>query len=195
MELARLMSVPGPRQTSTPVAPEAALVARAQRGHADAFETLVRRHKDSVLNLARRMTGDRESAEDIAQETFIKAYRELHRFRGEAAFATWLYRIALNEARQYLRGQRRRVARWTRQSEQAAFEAPEAEDPAEASPLVGLLQELPQEQREALALFYLQELSLEDIARTLGSPVGTIKARLSRGRERLRSLAQERGLA
>jgi RNA polymerase sigma-70 factor (ECF subfamily) len=179
----------------TRLSPEAALVARARRGDSGAFETLVRQHKDSVLNLARRMVSDRDAAEDIAQEAFIKAYRELHRFRGESAVATWLYRIAVNEARQYLRGQKRRVARWERQRDLAAAEPPADSQTDDPAPLTELLQELSEDQREALALFYLRELSLEEIARTLGAPVGTVKARLSRGRERLRQLARERGLA
>ncbi|MBM3473260.1 MAG: sigma-70 family RNA polymerase sigma factor [Armatimonadetes bacterium] len=178
-----------------PLSPEASLVARTRRGDAGAFEALVRQHKDSVLNLARRMVADCDAAEDIAQEAFIKAYRELHRFRGESAFATWLYRITINEARLYLRGHQRRVARWERQRDLAAAEASAQSPTDDPAPLTELLQELSADQREALALFHLKELSLEEIARTLGAPLGTVKARLSRGRERLRQLARERGLA
>jgi RNA polymerase sigma-70 factor (ECF subfamily) len=154
----------------------------------------VRKHKDSVLNLARRMVSDRESAEDIAQEAFIKAFQRLHRFRGEAAFATWLYRITINEAKVYLRSHRRREARWERQRDLQIVESPAGERAGSPEPLTELLQELPEEQRVALALFYLQELSVEQIAETVGSPVGTVKARLSRGRDRLRQLAKERGV-
>jgi RNA polymerase sigma-70 factor (ECF subfamily) len=194
MALARLMRLPEVAAIRARPAPEAALVAHAQRGDANAFETLVRQHKDSVLNLARRMVADRDAAEDIAQETFIKAYRQLHRFRGESSFATWLYRITVNEARQYLRAHHRRTARWERQRDLAAAERPADPSEGDTVPLIVLLQELSKDQREALALFYLRELSVEEIARALGAPVGTIKARLSRGRERLRELAKERGL-
>ena len=180
--------------------PEAALAARAQRGDQGAFEALVRRHQSSVLNIAWRIVGDPEGAQDVAQEAFVKAYRELHRFRGEAAFGTWLYRITVNEARLYLRSQRRRQVRWERQRDEVAREAalPQASTEDEVAdgmgPLVALLQELPEKQRGALALFYLQELSVEQIAQAVGAPSGTVKAWLSRGRDKLRRLAQERGL-
>jgi RNA polymerase sigma-70 factor (ECF subfamily) len=194
MELSALMRLPGLAAITQRHSPESALVGRAQRGDTDAFEALLRQHKDSVLNVARRMVGDRDAAEDIAQETFVKAFRHLQRFRGDSTFATWLYRITVNEARQYLRGQQRQIARWERQRDLAAAGPAEASE-EEQAPLTELLQALSADQREALALFYLNELSIEEIASTLGAPVGTIKARLSRGRERLRQLAQERGLA
>ena len=173
---------------------EAALVHRARKGDHHAFEALVRRHKDSVLNVARRIVGDPDASEDVAQETFIKAYQHLHRFRRDAKFSTWLYRIAVNEARTYLRAQRRRRARWEKQRS-LDRPRPAPEDPGEeGGPLVALLQEVPDKHRAALALFYLQELSLIEIADALGAPTGTVKAWLSRGRDRLRWLAKERGL-
>jgi RNA polymerase sigma-70 factor (ECF subfamily) len=173
---------------------DAALVARARGGDHRAFEDLVRRHKDGVLNLARRMVADADAAEDVTQEALIKAYRQLHRFRGNAAFSTWLYRIAVNEARGYLRSQGRRQARWEKQRDMEASETPPPEPGEQQGPLVALLQELPEKQRAALALFYLEELSLAQIADAVGAPVGTVKAWLSRGRDRLRRLAKERGV-
>jgi len=200
MVLSFVMRLSRAAPAKTQASAEAVVVARAQRGDHAAFEALVRRHRDSVLGLARRMVGDPEGAQDVAQEAFVKAFRELHRFRGEAAFGTWLYRIALNEARVYLRTQRRRQVRWERQRDEAAREAASpqasAEDEVadEMGPLAALLQELPEKQRGALALFYLQELSVEQIGQTVGAPSGTVKAWLSRGREKLRRLAEERGL-
>ncbi len=173
---------------------EEALVAHAREGDHHAFEGLVRRYKDRVLNLARRIVCDADAAQDVAQETFIKAYQHLHRFRGEAQFATWLYRIAVNEARGHLRGERRRRARWEKQRVLEVAQPAAAEAVEQAGPLVELLAELPEKQRIALALFYLQELSVNEIAQAAGAPVGTVKAWLSRGRERLRQLAQDRGL-
>ncbi|MFQ6130634.1 MAG: RNA polymerase sigma factor [Armatimonadota bacterium] len=173
---------------------EAALVARAQGGDHRAFEALVRRHSSSVLNLARRMVGDAEGAEDVAQEAFLKAYRQLHRFRGEAAFSTWLYSIAVNEGRVYLRSRRRRQARWEKQRDLEGAEVEHAKPDTGLGPLQELLQELPERQRVAMALFYLEELSLDETARAAGAPTGTVKAWLSRGRERLRRLAKERGV-
>ncbi len=180
------------RANDTATTTDAVLVARATRGDHSAFETLVRRYQDRVLNLARRIVSDPDATQDVAQEAFIKAYQRLPRFRGEARFSTWLYRITVNEARAYLRAQHRRRARWAKQ---AALELTDpAAAPEEPGPLVALLQELPEKQRVALALFYLQELSVAEIAQAAGAPTGTVKARLSRGRERLRRLAHERGL-
>ena len=178
----------------TDASPEHALVAQARQGDHGAFEALVRRYKDGVLNLTRRIVADRDAAQDVTQEAFIEAYRQLHRFRGKAAFSTWLYRIAVNKARVYLRSQRRRRARWEQQRDDFASQPAEDETLDDAEPLMALMQELPENQRVALALFYLKQLSLEEIAATVGSPVGTAKARLSRGREKLRELAKERGL-
>ena len=172
---------------------ETALVDRARRGDHAAFEALMRRYQNRVFNLARRIVGDSDAAQDVAQEALIKAYQHLHRFQSKAKFATWLYRIAVNEARAYLRAEGRRQARWAKHGAlQAAEPTMATED--KAGPLVGLLQELPQKQRVALALFYLQELSVREIAQAAGAPTGTVKTWLSRGRERLRQLARERGL-
>ena len=184
---ARQISPSHANETATTT--DAVLVACAKRGDHSAFETLVRRYQNRVLNLARRIVTDADAA--VAQETFIKAYQQLPRFRGKARFSTWLYRIIVNEARAYLRAQRRRQARWAKQ---AALEVtdPAADAPEEPGPLVALLQELPEKQRIALALFYVQELSVAEIAQAVGAPTGTVKARLSRGRERLRRLAHER---
>ncbi|GAF70282.1 unnamed protein product, partial [marine sediment metagenome] len=168
--------------------------ARAKTGDHHAFEVLVRGFKDRVLNLARRIVSDPDAAQDVAQETFIKAYQQLPRFRGDAKFATWLYRIAVNEARGHLRAQRRRHARWEKQGALEATQPVPAEAGEQAGPIVALLQELPEKQRVALALFYLQELSVAEIAQAVRAPTGTVKAWLSRGRQRLRELAQERGL-
>ena len=175
-------------------ASEAALVARARTGDHHAFEILIRRYKDRVLNLARRIVGDADAAQDVAQETFIKAYQKLRRFRGKSRFATWLYRIAVNEARAYLRAQRRRRARWDKQKALEVSKPAHVEPSERAGRLVELLDELPEKQRIALALFYLQELSVSEIAQLVGAPDGTVKAWLSRGRERLRKSARERGL-
>jgi len=183
---------------STPVTTgangEGALVARARGGDPRAFEVLVRTHKDSVVNVARRIVGDSDAAQDVAQDAFIKAYRELRRFRGRSSFATWMYGITVNEARMHLRSQRRRQARWEKQAALEAHPAGAERPDASAEPLLALLQELPEKHRVALSLFYLQELSLAEIAQAAGAPEGTVKAWLSRGREQLRQLARERGL-
>jgi RNA polymerase sigma-70 factor (ECF subfamily) len=194
MELAVGIPVASSVAAKPAASTEAALVARAQRGDHQAFEALVRQHQNSVVNVARRIVGDSEAAQDVAQEAFIKAYRQLHRFRGDAAFATWLYSITVNEARAHLRSQKRRQARWEKERDLAAAETQVRTPDHQAEPLLALMQELPEKQRAALALFYLEELSLNEIAQASGAPTGTVKAWLSRGRERLRQLAVERGL-
>jgi len=173
---------------------EMALVARAKTGDNQAFEALVQQYRNRVLNVAWRIVSDADAAHDVAQETFIKAYQQLPRFRGKSKFGTWLYRIAVNEARGHLRARRRRQARWEKQRALEAAQPVPAEAGEQAGPIVELLQELPEKQRIALALFYLQELSVAEIAQAVRAPTGTVKAWLSRGRQRLRELAQERGL-
>jgi len=173
---------------------DAPLVARARHGDHRAFEELVRRHKDSVLNLARFIVADDDAAEDVAQESFIKAYQHLHRFRGGARFSTWLCRITVNQARAHLRSERRRLARWEKQLDLEETRTEAAQPKEERGPLLALLQQLPEKQRAALALFYLHELSLAEIAHAMKAPAGTVKSWLSRGRERLRAMAQQEGL-
>lgn len=190
---------PGPAAEDTAAsdrATDAAWVARARQGDPVAREALVRAHRDRAVSLAWRLTGDRDAAEDIAQEALVRALSTLSRFRGDAAFATWLFRIVVNEARTHARGACRRQRRWERQRDADQARCVEAPDPGDtrAEPLVDLMQLLPASQREALALFYLRELPVEDIARVQGAQAGTVRARLCRGRERLRDLARERGM-
>jgi RNA polymerase sigma-70 factor (ECF subfamily) len=173
---------------------EADLVARAKQGDPRAFEALVSRYSRSVLNIAYRIASDREAAQDVAQEAFINAFRQLHRYRGDAGFGTWLYRITVNEARMHVRSESRRRARMEKLGRVELAHAVTEDRPDESGPLTELMRELPEKQRVALALFYLDELSLQEIAQAAGAPVGTVKAWLSRGRNNLRQLADERGL-
>jgi RNA polymerase sigma-70 factor (ECF subfamily) len=166
-----------------------ALVARARRGDPRAFEALVAHYQTPLLNMTARMVGDTDAAHDIVQEAFLKVFRRIDGFRGDASFATWLFRIAVNEANSHLRSERRRRQRQERYSAQQV--QPAGGDDSE---LIALMQELPEKQRAALALFYVQELSLTEIAQAMDAAVGTVKSWLSRGRRRLRNLARERGL-
>lgn len=172
------------------------LVARARGGDASAFEALVRRHQSGVVNLAHRIVGDLDAAHDVAQEALLAAYRQLGSFRGSSSFRTWLYSITVNAARGHLRSSLRRQERQNRWGLLNASQPDSGPGPADpGGPLVQLMRELPEKQRVALALFYLEELSIEEIARAARAPTGTVKAWLSRGRDRLRELAEERGLA
>jgi RNA polymerase sigma-70 factor (ECF subfamily) len=173
---------------------EALLLSRARGGDDGAFEELVRRHKDSVFNLAMRIVGNGDAAEDVLQESFIKAWQQLPRFRGEASFLTWLFRITINEARVHLRSERRRLARWEKQRDLEEAQAVSDHGAKSQEPLLALMQELPEEQRVAVSLFYVRRLSLREIAEATATRAATVKTRLARGRERLRRMAQERGL-
>lgn len=147
-----------------------------------------------MFTVAYRIVGEREAAEDVAQEALLRACRQIGRFRAEAAFTTWLYRITVNAAREHLRSERRRQARWERQAVREAASASVDDPDSREGPLGALLRELPEKPRVALALFYVEELSLQQIAQAAGAPVGTVKAWLSRGREQLRRLAEEKGI-
>jgi RNA polymerase sigma factor (sigma-70 family) len=172
---------------------DAALVERAVRdADTRAFERLVRRHQGFVRAQLRRLLGhDAALADDLAQETFVLAWRNLAQFRGDARFATWLYRIAHNCFLQSLRRQ-------GRQAEGVALDAdgaPEAEapplDPALRLDLDAALQQLPTLQRAALLYCVQMGLSHPEAAEVMGLPLGTVKTHVLRGKARLRVLLQD----
>ncbi len=183
------------------------LVERAQGGDKHAFEMLVAKYQRKLGRLLSRFVRDHAAVEDIAQESFIKAYRALGSFRGDSAFYTWLYRIGINAAKNYLVAQGRRAPTSTE------FDAEEAEGFADASQLrdndtpESLLQtkqigetvnaamnELPDELRTAILLREIEGLSYEEIAEAMNSPIGTVRSRIFRAREaiaaRLRPLLE-----
>lgn len=171
---------------------DAALVERALRdGDARAFEMLVRRHQGLVRAQLRRLLGpDAALADDLAQETFVLAWRKLEQFRGEARFATWLYRIAHSCFLQWLRS-RGQVPEPL--DEAAALQGPADADPAD--PILRLdlgaaLQQLPIAQRNALLYCVQMGLSHQEAAEVLDMPLGTVKTHVNRGKARLRALLQ-----
>ena len=171
-----------------------ALVERVQRGDRRAFDLLVLRYQQRIVKLIMRYVHDPAEAQDVAQETFIKAYRALPRFRGESAFFTWLYRIAINTAKNYL---------VTLQRRPVSFD-PDLQDPEnyeissrlkdEESPegialqqelgrtVVAAIASLPQELRSAIMLREIDGLSYEEIAQAMDCPVGTVRSRIFRAR-------------
>jgi RNA polymerase sigma-70 factor (ECF subfamily) len=171
-------------------------VEQVLNGNVDAFENIVRRWQSPLINLAYRFCRDRGRAEDLAQEAFLRAYRALGQWRKDAAFSTWLFALATNLYRSELR---RIPARIVSIDEVSEPRDPRAED-------VGLDAEdrdrsirravftLPAKYREALNLFYFHEMDVPAAAQSLGLPEGTIKARLFRGRELLRSKLKENAL-
>lgn len=183
---------------------EAALVARARAGDQDAFSTLVRLHQRHVYNLALRMLRDTEEASEATQEVFLAAWQGLHGFRGDARFATWLYRIAYNHCLKLVEHRRRDAAtRAELAAESAREQSPAgtlsahlAQD-AERSmreQVRGEIANLPPKYRVVLVLRHLQELSYEEMAEVLRVPIGTVKTQLFRARallkERLESLGR-----
>lgn len=171
------------------------LVKRVQKGEKGAFDLLVLKYEHKIVNLVMRYVRDPETALDISQEAFIKAYRALPRFRGDSAFYTWLYRIAVNTAKNHLASQRRRpmdVELDLQDPEQYNLHAKLKEtDTPEAISLSKELQEileraihaLPEDLRTAIILRELDGMSYEEIAETMDCPVGTVRSRIFRARD------------
>ena len=171
------------------------LVKRVQRGDKGAFDLLVLKYQHKIVNLVMRYVRDPELALDITQEAFIKAYRALPRFRGDSAFYTWMYRIAVNTAKNHLAAQRRRpmnVELDMQDPEQYDLHANLKEtDTPEAITLSNELQEtveraiaaLPEDLRTAIILRELEGMSYEEIAQTMECPVGTVRSRIFRARD------------
>jgi len=171
------------------------LVKRVQKGDKGAFDLLVLKYEHKIVNLVMRYVRDPDLALDISQEAFIKAYRALPRFRGDSAFYTWLYRIAVNTAKNYLAAQRRRpmdIELDLQDPEQYGLHAKLKEtDTPEALSLSHELQEileraieaLPDDLRTAIILRELDGMSYEEIAQTMDCPVGTVRSRIFRARD------------
>lgn len=163
-------------------------VRRVLDGDVEAFEGIVRRWQAPLVHLAWHFTRDRGRAEELAQEAFLKIYRNLARWRGEGAFSTWMFAVATNVYRSALR----RLPLPTLPEEGAERVAAagdlerETVERDEQAAVRRALAALPARYREAIVLFYFHEMDIPAAARSLGVPEGTIKARLSRGREMLR---------
>ncbi len=171
------------------------LVARAQKGDTRAFDLLVLKYQHRIFGLIGRYISDTDEVQDVAQEAFIKAYRALPRFRGDSAFYTWLYRIAINTAKNYLVSRSRRPPGSDVDLEDAEhyesggglheIETPEnalfgAELKAVVEKAIGAL---PDDLRTAVTLREFDGLSYEDIADIMDCPVGTVRSRIFRARE------------
>jgi RNA polymerase sigma-70 factor (ECF subfamily) len=171
---------------------DAQLVAQTLRGDKRAFSELVRRHQGRTLAAAIHLTGDREAAEDLAQEAFVEAYRGLANLRDRARFAGWLFGILRLRCRRFLA----RRGPTTVSLEAGNVPEPVASDPpreADASDLMETLARLPQESRELLAARYLSDLSYAQIAEMLGITVGNVRVKCYRAREALRALMETAG--
>lgn len=180
-------------------------IRKAAQGDAAAFEELVVRYQGQVYNLCLRMTADAEDAADLTQEAFVKVWKSLDTFQFDAAFSTWLYRLASNCCLDFLRSKKRRpTVSLTMETEEedeqtldVSDDAPTPEEAAiskeERETLRLAMQSIDAEQRQILTLRVVNDLSYSDIARVLGIREGTVKSRLSRARESLRKKLAEIG--
>jgi RNA polymerase sigma factor (sigma-70 family) len=156
-------------------------------GDQHAFGELVRRHQSPVRGLLRQLTRiDVELADDLAQETFIRAYKNIRSFRGEAKFSTWLYRIAYNVFREHARKRKEVVGIDEEQLQTQAD--PQTTDPALRHDLMNALSQLPLHERSAIILCCQNGLSHDEAARVLDIPLGTVKTNVLRGREKLKKM-------
>jgi RNA polymerase sigma factor (sigma-70 family) len=175
--------------------PDRQIIQEIRSGQPRRFAVLVDRHKDRALTLALRMVGSREEAEELVQDSFVRAFRSIDDFRGDARFGTWFYRIVYNVC---LTSVMRKKESLPEAGEDLEEVAATEEDPLsrlEAEELRDLLSgaigRLSEQQRAAVTLFYVQGLSYEEIAGVTGQPMGTVKTHLFRGRERLRRIVSE----
>ncbi|WP_031433455.1 RNA polymerase sigma factor RpoE [Methylomarinum vadi] len=171
------------------------LVQRVQQGDKSAYDLLVLKYQHKIVQLVNRFVKDPSEAQDVAQEAFIKAYRALGNFRGDSAFYTWLYRIAINTAKNYLVSRSRRYSDYE-------VDVQDAEQVENAPQLKGLetpdsilmneqivdaiksaIENLPDEMRTAIMLREFEGMSYEEIAQAMDCPVGTVRSRIFRARE------------
>jgi RNA polymerase sigma-70 factor (ECF subfamily) len=171
------------------------LVVRVQKGDKTAFDLLVRKYQHKVAKLVSRYVRDRREVEDVTQEAFIKAYRAIGGFRGESAFYTWLYRIAVNTAKNYLESQSRRPPGSDMEIEGAELIESGAGLRDQATPerqmltneiattVHRVLEHLPPDLRTAITLREIEGMSYEEIAEVMDCPIGTVRSRIFRARE------------
>jgi len=171
------------------------LVRRVQQGDKSAFDLLVIKYQHRIIQLVNRYVKDPSEAQDVAQEAFIKAYRALGNFRGDSAFYTWLYRIAINTAKNYLVSRNRRYSDYQ-------VDIQDAEQVENAPQLKGIdtpeymlindeivaviklaIEKLPEEMKIAIMLREFEGMSYEEIAQAMECPVGTVRSRIFRARE------------
>ena len=171
------------------------LVERVRRGDKRAFDLLILKYQHKIISIVGRYLGDQNDVQDVSQETFIKAYRAIPNFRGESAFYTWLYRIAVNTAKNHLVSKSRRPPNIDVDIDDGEFQNNSAVLTDNESPQASLatsqmeqeifrsIENLPSELRIAVTLREFDGLSYEEIAKIMNCPVGTVRSRIFRARE------------
>lgn len=172
-----------------------ALVERVQKGDKKAFDLLVLKYQHRIMKVLSRYMYDQHEVQDLAQEAFIKAYRALPNFRGDSAFYTWLYRIAINTAKNHLVAQGRRppsedidasdAEQYDGESALKEYASPERELLTDEIQRVvaAAIDELPEDLKTAITLRELEGMSYEEIAEAMDCPIGTVRSRIFRARE------------
>ena len=179
-----------------PDASDLSLVRRVQRGERGAYDLLVLKYQHKVVKLVMRYLRNPADAEDVAQEAFVKAYRALPQFRGDSAFYTWLYRIAINTAKNALAARDRNPVSYEldlQNTDDSSDVVSRLKDPETPEGLVlteeirdtvnHAIEELPEDLRTAIVLRELEGMSYEEIAASMDCPVGTVRSRIFRARE------------
>lgn len=167
------------------------LVNQSKSGDPEAFSELVRRHQHVVFNVAYRFMRDSALAEDMAQESFLKAYRLLKGFRGDCAFSTWMYRVTCSVCLTELNRRKRRNA----VQQELQHETPVAEEPVENPDMPEMIRRcvkrLPDRYVQIITLYYLKGVSYEEIAQVMNIPMGTLKTWMFRARKQLRGVVEQ----
>jgi len=167
------------------------------KGNTEAFTWLVEAHQDKVFNLAFRICGNREEAEEIAQDAFMKAFRSLRGFRMKSSFSTWLYRITYNTSISYTRSRKKGILYLDEfpADPDDFFRIAENDEEAEREYRKSLvnfaLQKISEEERALISLYYYDELSVEEISQITGMGVSNIKVRLFRARQKMASIIEK----
>ena len=171
------------------------LVERVQKGEKHAFDLLIQKYQHRIVSLVSRYVSDSAEAQDVAQEAFIKAYRAIGRFRGDSAFYTWLYRIAINTAKNWIVAKNRRppasdidaadAEQYGMSPRLTETSTPENEMMREEieRTVYGTIADLPEDLRTAIMLREMDGMSYEEIAVTMECPIGTVRSRIFRARE------------
>ena len=171
---------------------------RVMKGDTNAFAVLVERYKDMVFTLSLKMLKDREEAEEVSQDTFLKIYKSLSKFNGESKFSTWIYKVAFNTCLDRLKKNKRSqpVAAMDAFTEQEAISLTNVLDSIEERERKQMIQDcldgLPGEDSFLLTLYYFEEHSLEEIAKIIGINPNNVKIRLYRSRKKLAVLLKDR---